>query len=290
MVKTFMNKLQDFSKSIQEDLKKLLLEYSTLVYDDPDTDGICFLMSGKYCWQELPLEGKRLQSKILDEFSKYKDIVENLIDKGNLSKLKQNYKTFEDSIQQKYMSFYKTTQEAFEKATNAFSEIDQLLDSLHSSNDCYLMVVDTNALLINPKIEGWCFDGIGSFTIVLTPTILSELDELKVNHRNVDVREKSKKLINQIKEYSRRGSLLDGVNIKKNNITLKSIAVEPNFQNTLPWLDKNNNDDRFIASVFEIIKNNIRSAVYVVTADINMQNKAEFSCLPFLEPPQPIGT
>ena len=287
MKNTFRDNLYDFSSSIQKDIKRLLIEYSDLIYDNPNTNSVVFVRRGDYSWQELSLEGKRLQSKIRDDYKKYKTIIESLIDNSNHSKLNQSHNTINEAIEQEHRSFSKTSQEAFNEVSNSFSEIDHLLDFLHSANNTCLLVADTNALLKNPKIENWGFDGIGDFVIVLTPTVLSELDRLKVNHRNEAVREKSKKMINQIKEYRRRGNILDGIKIKGDSISLKTIATEPNFENTLPWLEKDNNDDRFIASVYEIIKNNIRSSVYVVTADINMQNKVEFSCLPYLEPLQP---
>jgi predicted ribonuclease YlaK len=57
---------------------------------------------------------------------------------------------------------------------------------------------------------------------------------------------------------------------------------------SLPWLDAGNRDDRFIASVIEVMRAHPRSAVVIVTRDVNLQNKAEFASLPFVEPPDPI--
>lgn len=53
----------------------------------------------------------------------------------------------------------------------------------------------------------------------------------------------------------------------------------------LPWLDPTNNDDRFLASVVEIARENTRCVVAIVTGDINLQNKARFARMPFCEPP-----
>ena len=69
---------------------------------------------------------------------------------------------------------------------------------------------DTNALLMNPRIDLWHLQEIDKFTLVLTSTVSAELDSLKINHRNTEVREKSEKIIRQIKEYRRRGNLTDG--------------------------------------------------------------------------------
>jgi predicted ribonuclease YlaK len=63
------------------------------------------------------------------------------------------------------------------------------------------------------------------------------------------------------------------------------IATEPNFDNTLKWLNVENTDDRIIASVLEIQKENPSSIIVLATSDINLQNKAEMANLPFVEPP-----
>jgi len=99
------------------------------------------------------------------------------------------------------------------------------------------------------------------------------------------VREKAEGLIRQIKEYRRRGKLIDGVPLVSGISTLKSIAIEPNFNQTLSWLDSSNNDDRILASFIEVMKIYPNSPVIIVTTDINMQNKAEFAGIPFIEPP-----
>ena len=70
-------------------------------------------------------------------------------------------------------------------------------------------------------------------------------------------------------------------------IGLKSIAVEPDMNNSLSWLDTSNNDDRFIASFIEVLRENPDSIVQLVTNDLNLQNKMEFARLPYIEPPNP---
>jgi len=65
------------------------------------------------------------------------------------------------------------------------------------------------------------------------------------------------------------------------------IATEPSVETTLPWLDLENNDDRFLAAVIEVMRNRPRSPVIIISRDINLQNKAEFARVPFVEPPEP---
>jgi len=109
------------------------------------------------------------------------------------------------------------------------------LDS-DSSKGMPLLVPDTNALLYNTDIDKWNFAEASKFRIMLTPTVLSELDQLKVAGRTDEVRKKSEKLIRQIKEYRRRGPLANGASVKKDAVELASIAIEPDTEAMLPWL------------------------------------------------------
>jgi hypothetical protein len=92
--------------------------------------------------------------------------------------------------------------------------------------DEVLVVPDTNALLDAPDPVPYrgCVDQ-DSFTFVLIPTVLGELDRLKIEHRNPDVREKAQKAITRIKGWRLQGSLLNGVTVDK-LITVKALAAE----------------------------------------------------------------
>jgi len=80
------------------------------------------------------------------------------------------------------------------------------------------VIPDTNALLFNPELQEWSFELVRQFIIVLLPTVLSELDKLKMDHRSESVRPKAEKLIRQIKEYPRRGRLTNKVTLVRNRI------------------------------------------------------------------------
>jgi predicted ribonuclease YlaK len=152
------------------------------------------------------------------------------------------------------------------------------------------LIPDTNALIYFPDISKWTFPEMNQFTIALMPTVLEELDSLKINHNNSTVREKAEKIIRMIKGYRNRGSLTEGVNIVKNKIKLVAIPIEPNGIDTLPWIDLRNNDDRFLCSTVDFIRSHICSPVIVVSRDINLQNKCEYALIPYKEPPEPIST
>jgi hypothetical protein len=289
-IKTFEEYLLDQGKLIEAKIQELLVEYSSLEYYNPSGDGVVFISAtGYHFWRQLPLKGKRLQSELLQEYEKFRAILSILfraVSTKDVGSFDESEKVIKNNIMQSGPTWSKTPKEALDEVDGAFKQIQKLLEGLHSSKEGCLFVPDTNALLMNPDISLWRFDSIAKFTLVLTPTVLAELDSLKMNHRNQDVREKSEKIIRQIKEYRRRGNIVNGVPVVKDLIRIQSIAIEPNFSNSLPWLDPTNKDDRLLLSVYEIIASNIRSTVYLVTADINLQNKAEFAFLPYCEPPR----
>jgi predicted ribonuclease YlaK len=59
-------------------------------------------------------------------------------------------------------------------------------------------------------------------------------------------------------------------------------------ENTTKDLQRTGKDDQILASVIEVMRIKPRSPVLLVPRDINLQNKAEFANMPFVEPPEPI--
>lgn len=244
---------------------------------------------GNHWWDDLSLEGRRLQSKILGEYGQYRDLVRVLI-RGLTSDGAREFAQADDTVtkhvEQQRATWCKTVPEAQAETLEAIDTIQGLLDRLYSPEGETMVIPDTNALILGAPLDQWSFDWCDAFTIVLTPTVLAELDELKIAHRNPEVRVKAERIIRQIKEYGRRGDLRGGVPIVSGRITARSIAVEPRMDESLPWLDAANHDDRLLATTIELIRRNVRSIVVLVTADINLQNKAQHARLPICEPPE----
>ena len=117
---------------------------------------------------------------------------------------------------------------------------------------------------------------------MLLPTVLGELDKLKILHRNPDVRDKAKKIIRRIKGWRKQGSLVEGVKVDK-TITVMVEFKEPDMANTLSWLDSENSDDRIIASVLSIQASFPTSKIMLATGDINLQNKADSAMIEIVE-------
>ena len=138
-----------------------------------------------------------------------------------------------------------------------------------------ILIPDTNAIVSAPDpIIYKSLASMSAFVFLLLPTVLAELDTLKINHRNPDFRNKVNKVITRIKGWRNQGSLREGVTVHR-TITVKAIASEPQMENTLSWLDSGNPDDRIIASVLEVQSNQPNARVVLVTGDINLSNKAD---------------
>jgi len=286
-MKTIAESLAEDVLQIKADVRQLL-EHSGM-HPRERIDGFVFVdFSGDHYWNELPIDARRLQSKILKDYRLYRDLVQALI-RGLTDRSRQVFSEADEFItrhlQQQGSTWCKTPQAAFEKIADQFDRIDAVIEQLHSPDGASLVVPDTNALLACPCFDHWAFDWCEDFELIFTPPVLAELDDLKISHRNPDVREKAESVIRRIKELGRRGDLIAGVPVVKGRILARSVAIEPRVSDTLPWLDPDNNDDRFLASVVELLRDSIRSTVMVVTADINLQNKARFARLPFCEPP-----
>jgi len=162
--------------------------------------------------------------------------------------------------------------------------VQNILDILGSENTKELIVIpDTNSLIISADPLKYK-EAIKSdkFTFLILPTVLGELDHLKIMHKNENVMKKAKKVIKRIRGWRKQGSLLIGVTFN-HTITIKMIAKDPDMNSTLSWLDKDNADDRIIASVLEAQRNNPCSRVILATGDINLQNKAEAAMIEYLE-------
>jgi hypothetical protein len=177
-----------------------------------------------------------------------------------------------------------TIKEAKTKFENEISFFYDTLKLYSNSGEKEIIIVpDTNALIQEPDPKSYKkLVSSEKLTIVFLPTVLSELDELKIKSSNQDFQKKVKSVIRRLKGYRKQGNLIDGVTVEK-TIRLRMIASEPNFNKALSWLDNENNDDRIIASVLEIQRNNPSSVVCIVTSDINLQNKTEMAKLSYID-------
>lgn len=278
---TVVDNIKSKILKIETEAKSLLIDHSKIYrWNEP---GSMVITANNYSYQKLSDEGKQLQSKVLSDYKKVHAIIEILLleqPKDVKRKLKEATNRTLKILEQEN-TWIKSTNEAFEKLKESLEKESLLLNGIYDySNGNFILIPDTNVLLSKPNLTEWNFQDIKKFCLVLTPTVLSELDELKVTHRVESVREKSQKIIRQIKEFRRRGRLTEGVVVVKDKSEIIAIATEPDFTSTLDWLLPDNNDDRLIASSLEVMRRYPKSPVILVTGDINLQNKAELAQIP----------
>lgn len=288
MLTVFQQLSADVDK-IKELAKNFFQEKSSIIYERINYDGFFIAGRSDYKWAELDLEGKQLQAKLNTMYNHFYELGEVLVSnlpKESIQDFCESGSTITNYIQHIDQLWEKSTQEVLDKFHQEIEkQIYVIQNMFDEKSGIHIIVPDTNALLDNYNFEKWNFEEFVKFEIVILPTVLSELDKLKVYHGNKEARDKARSIITRIKEYRRRGRLTDGVPIIKNKISLRTLPYEPKFEGTLSWLDPYNNDDRFLASFIEIMKLHINSVVVMITSDINLQNKAEFARLPFIEPP-----
>lgn len=236
---------------------------------------------------DLPLEKNRLQSRLNEDHRRFFALVRALLRTQStevVKRIDERETMIREVIEQEYLVWHSTRGEALAAVKKAIHEILEAVGHLHDPVEGSVMLVpDTNALILSPAFQEWSFEGVPEFEVLLVPLLLSELDTLKTNHRDPNVKQKAQAVIRQIKEYARRGSLSDGVTIVANRIRLRALAIEPRVEETLPWLDPTVPDDRMLASTVEAMRMHPRSTIALVTGDVNLQNKATFAGVPFLE-------
>jgi PIN domain len=272
-------------------LHEFLIEHSGGLRDLNQRSSSIVIVGPSRSWADLDQDGRRLQSRLLEENRRLAALIRALLrhaPENGSKELVQAQETVQRLIDQSHLTWVKSTAEAFAEAEKALDKQLELIENLYDPVEgTPIYVPDTNALLRNPVLEQWRFDAAPRFAVVLTATVLSELDRLKVEHRNPEIRERSEGLIRRIKGYRARGELGSGVPLVKNISTIKTIALDPKVEETLPWLDPATEDDRILASFVEVMREHVRTPVILVTRDINLQNKAEYAGLPYVEPPEP---
>lgn len=204
-----------------------------------------------------------------------------------LSRLEDTDKHFRDWLElDGSWSVTQNPTENARKSEAAAKPLYQILDVLdHASKAELILVPDTNSLLSTADpVDYRKIANQDSFVFMLLPTVLGELDRLKIEHRNDVVREKAKKIITRIKGWRNQGSLAAGVVVDK-SIAVKASRSEPDMDNTLSWLDASNDDDRIVASILALQGEHPSAHVILVSDDINLLNKADAALIDTADTP-----
>jgi hypothetical protein len=267
-----------------------LLDSSRIIYRERDRHSSLIILASEYYWDEPTEKERLLQISIKKVYGHWIEtfrlFTENLPDESKkkieeIDKLIINWLEKKNEWGASVPSTIPKAKSILESEMQFLYQILELYAKIGKRQ--MILVPDTNALIQEPEPKTYrTLAGEKSITIVFLPTVLSELDGLKVKSSNPNFQKKVKSVISRLKGYRRQGNMLEGVTVEK-TITLKMIASEPNFEKTFSWLDKENNDDRIVASTLEIQKENPSSVVCIVTSDINLQNKAEMARLSYLD-------
>jgi hypothetical protein len=261
-MKTVTEQLRDMAEQVKATALNLLRTHSGIRHRPAALGNVpsnsVVVLGPDHYWNPLDEPGRQLQSKLRSHYEKLFTVLSTLLRsqaRSTKNDLVGHARAAREVINQEGATWLKTIDEAVAQFGEAIDRQVALLSGLHDGAEGgNIFVPDTNALLYHPQLEDWEFDGSTNFVVVLTPTVLSELDHLKVNHRNEDVRRKAEGLICRIKGYRSRGRLADGVPLRNNRSTLMTIAVEPQMDESLPWLQADNNDDPILAGFIEVMR------------------------------------
>lgn len=265
-------------------LKKNSDELSNLIENVPakkmGRHSNILIMAPDFYWMELSPEQKNKQIRLKKDYDQLSEVLSALLSaapKDITSELEQADKNYRSWIE--FDSSWCITPNPaknvsnFEKDSFSVFKIIEILSS--GDGNQQLVIPDTNSILENPDPRDYrSIVSSEAFNFLLLPTGLSELDDLKILHRNSEVRDKAKKCIKRIKGWRSQGSLQTGV-VVDSNIEVSASHKEPDMSNTLSWLDGDVKDDRIIANVLSVQAEYLNANITLVTGDINLQNKAD---------------
>jgi rRNA-processing protein FCF1 len=246
----------------------------------------------EYYFAQLDQAGRQTQAALLKRYREWHEHVALLFPdppKATKTALLQADKHALQWIEHTYPWVSKTSAECRNAFVQQFEPFRTALGDVSRKQADVVLVPDTNALVASTDWPAYAkIAGSPKFTIVILPTVLAELDKLKITHREQVFRDKVKGIITRIKglrNQTQQGMLSEGVTVDK-TITIRLLHAEPDFDSTLSWLKPDNDDDRIIAAILEYQRRVPSSVVVLVTDDINLQNKAEAARLPYDEPPE----
>jgi len=288
MIETILKKV-----NILKDLINAVLDHSKILRVNKNYSAEIVVVQPDYTWAKLDDEGRLAQDKALRYFAKLFESIDYLFEekhkdlKHQVNEIKDAYRYWIERNKRGWdWGLPSDIQEVRADLDTKTEKLKELMEWLKGTSPSgYILIPDTNSLIMNPEINTYGQKiGLNSnnYYVVYIPTVLSELDRLKVVHRDDTFRKKVESVIKRIKGYRSQGNIHDGITVYE-TITVKMIAAEPNMNSTLPWLNSDNNDDRIVATCLELQREYAGSIVMLITADINLQNKAQMALLPFGE-------
>ena len=133
------------------------------------------------------------------------------------------------------------------------------------------IVFDTNVLLTDPQ----AIFAYPDAEIIIPETVLSELDKLKTNHSDPDLRFRGREVTRLIFELADGNSLIDGVDLPEGGI-LRVVPFEYNNQSLPDGFSTKTPDDKILATAWLLNEElDGESSLTLLTNDLNMLLKAQ---------------
>lgn len=241
----------------------------------------------RFRWSKLKPELEREQNKIIRAFEDWHSdfcllFKDSTTEEDN--NLKRLYIVMDSWIRYRNSSDQpRDAKAAINEFNSVYEQFNELLDGVKPSSEAEtIIIVDTSAIIDCPDIKIMSnLINITRKVIVVPPTTLKELDELKTGRRDEKFRSRLTAAIKNLNILSSTGNVLEGIQISPDSV-FKMLAIEPNFTNLPNWLDPDTNDDRIIAIAIELQRDNPSSNVTVLANDINMNNKALHAGIPVM--------
>jgi rRNA-processing protein FCF1 len=169
---------------------------------------------------------------------------------------------------------------AIDRFVQDSAQLDSILARIQSEHPSRtILVIDTSALLDCPNVTILAKDiDIPKSELIITSTVMKELDELKSSRRDKEFIQKVRRAIRSLQELQKTGNLQEGIEISDNS-RIRVVPREPDFSSLPSWIDQSVNDDRIVASAIEIQRSDPSSTTVIITNDLNMQLKADMGHL-----------
>lgn len=294
MSQTTSERLRDSLERIVADAGDLIREIGVGRLETGD-GGLVFFGADFHFEKPTPLQ-QSAQLKLKRRYETFSEVVRVLLGEAPETLLSQ-WKDADERFREAWVELGENYALTRDRAQNEealgrdAAELGRVLAVLEGIGDRgVLLVPDTSSLVEQPDPTKYReIAGRDDFGFVLLPPVFGELDELKIAHKNPEVREAAKRAISRIKgwrDQARRagGSLNDGTIVER-TITIQSLHVEPDVEGSLSWLDPSVDDDRIIAAALAVAAEHPAARVVLVTGDINLQNKADAAMLETADTP-----
>ncbi len=196
-----------------------------------DPDSAVVFIGPRHYWTQLPTSERDFQAQLLRRYRRWFELFSRCY-AAHTSDLKRKIEELDKFVTEAIeLSNGWNVAGSHEKNRRNLSEklslCRDLLDASGSTNLRLAVVADTNALLTSADPTSYRrIAGCDEFEFVLVPTVLSELDQIKVGRRDRDLGQKAQKVIQRLKGYRVQGSVRNGVAVDR-TINVRMIPTEP---------------------------------------------------------------